>query len=861
MYLSRLNSFSFLMCLMIASVGTSGAAEPLSLSFDGRISAAIGQQSWPVEFDGIQQYGQGRKGQSLRVGGQYGRIKIPVGSFVSAEQGTIMLWIKPVDWRANDQHYHVFFEVSGRPDGQILLYKNSDGGRTLALTSRPSISEGNILIGRDVSWVPGQWHHLALTWSGKGIFVYVDGESLFDKPMRVLLPAALGGALFIGDNDWGHGRQSSSFIDELQIYPFQLSSESVRSAYRVDGYEVTMAERLEDDYLKANVVNPLISKNNTVKLQVNYSGHTNVRPLRIILDKDELRMALDKGLTLLRQPKLSVIRDGHSLSLNEKIVRLSEGSALARQTFLGKGIHLSLLYRKSEDGALTVTLEPHNNSFGRDDELMLTFSINPDLLKYLHEGGPSWTTHYSEFSSGSLNRNLSYLPFLWFGNDGNGLFWYCNSSRNWPNADSNEAIQFKKNGTNSHMTLLIKKAGQVWVDHGAIEMGFFSTGVGDSNYEKVDKLRLAPGKNSNLAIIWPDSSKKEFLYYGYPEVASGNLLRSAVTSLQQVGQRAAPYLTPTFVSTHWPNWSSQEESLWMGNYDSNSIDVVSWKAPLAQVYPADTWADEFSSKTNEFLQKLSAKAVYFDNVQMYGAGYLPLSYGYFRNNRIVPEYPRTQYLKLFSKVAEAAHQADDVLTIFHTSGQSDPMILQYADYFVSGEEYRGMVNGSYLKTLPLSTWRTEFSTRQWGAKPIIIPEFNEADSKAEKPTRELMGLVLLHNVAIWPIWSNVRVIDGIYSLFDREVHSHASFRRYDYQGDIRANSDKIKVSLYDQDANRSIAVVFNSGNQADADICASTWHLVEARDIELKRGRMVLENNCFKLHLYEGEFTMIALTH
>ena len=169
----------------------------------------------------------GRSGQALKTGPSTGYVEYPTQGVISPAGGTIEMWICPEDWRPGDKEFHVFFEAKG--EGTLLLYKYWETDCLYMLTSDDSTTwQRNRYSIIDIGdWKPGEWHHIAGTWSAFGVMCYVDGKPASDKPTEGWLPKALSGYFRIGDHPWSipgkPPRTSMSLIDEVRIYDRPLS--------------------------------------------------------------------------------------------------------------------------------------------------------------------------------------------------------------------------------------------------------------------------------------------------------------------------------------------------------------------------------------------------------------------------------------------------------------------------------------------------------------------------------------------------------------------------------------------------------------------------------------------------------------
>jgi hypothetical protein len=82
----------------------------------------------------------------------------------------------------------------------------------------------------DISkWKPGEWHHIAGTWSERRQAVYVDGKLV--GTAKPNLPTSLEPTFRLGDNPWHIARTSSSLVDRVRIYDQMLSADQIAAHY------------------------------------------------------------------------------------------------------------------------------------------------------------------------------------------------------------------------------------------------------------------------------------------------------------------------------------------------------------------------------------------------------------------------------------------------------------------------------------------------------------------------------------------------------------------------------------------------------------------------------------------------------
>lgn len=208
-----------LLCLAAAAAALAQTAPVFTLDFEQGFDGRSPAGAVKAVLTDKPALAPGRFGQALKSGPSSGYLQFPA-RLLSRESGTVEMWVCPLDWRPADREFHAFFDVRG--DGALYLYKYVDGNNLLMLSCEqgagPYFSSASPL-----AWQPGEWHHIAGTWSPTGVLSYVDGKPAGALPVPGALPRALGEQFTIGDHPWHLPRQSSSLVDEVRIYDRALS--------------------------------------------------------------------------------------------------------------------------------------------------------------------------------------------------------------------------------------------------------------------------------------------------------------------------------------------------------------------------------------------------------------------------------------------------------------------------------------------------------------------------------------------------------------------------------------------------------------------------------------------------------------
>ena len=185
----------------------------------------------PVNVAGEPTYQAGRIGQALLVGDDACRVTYPAEGNLDPSQGTISLWVKPLDWRPQENKYHVFFEAGAPNEGWLLFYIFYSWRQLLF---RPEDEAGRATYTRaEVSdWKPGQWRHIAATWTEGVIHCFIDGE-LVATEHKTFLPSQVQGRFMLGDYRFSEPRQNHhTLLDQVRIFDRPLSQRAIMALAR-----------------------------------------------------------------------------------------------------------------------------------------------------------------------------------------------------------------------------------------------------------------------------------------------------------------------------------------------------------------------------------------------------------------------------------------------------------------------------------------------------------------------------------------------------------------------------------------------------------------------------------------------------
>lgn len=222
--------------------------------FDGDTAAVVAGGKAEATCAIEPRFETGLRGQSLVIGGSpKAKQEMPGGPSpdgrrprnsvyasegnINLHQGTLCFWVKPLDWSGGDEDFNVLFYTHAGPN-YFQIYKFFHDDRLLFLRGEQEKWTDTHYRSRD--WRPGQWHHLAVTWSPEEMRMFLNGHLVCRRRVRFPLNDAASVEPFsVGPGGaWSHAFIGHSLVDEFRIYRRPLSREELQKLYLTDAAAV-----------------------------------------------------------------------------------------------------------------------------------------------------------------------------------------------------------------------------------------------------------------------------------------------------------------------------------------------------------------------------------------------------------------------------------------------------------------------------------------------------------------------------------------------------------------------------------------------------------------------------------------------
>ena len=178
----------------------------LLLHFDGSYNGAQGEEGAP----GGTSFAAAKYAQGAAIDSNDTLTYATAGN-VNRTQGAIEFWVRP-EWDAGDGESYVFFETGNGWFNRLRIMK--DGANNLRFMAWDSATEYGVAY-NVAYWKAGEWHHVAASWKGTNIALFVDGQQRGSSD-TARPPDALADTLYIGSSVW-LDLQANAVIDELRV--------------------------------------------------------------------------------------------------------------------------------------------------------------------------------------------------------------------------------------------------------------------------------------------------------------------------------------------------------------------------------------------------------------------------------------------------------------------------------------------------------------------------------------------------------------------------------------------------------------------------------------------------------------------
>lgn len=410
------------------------------------------------------------------------------------------------------------------------------------------------------------------------------------------------------------------------------------------------------------------------------------------------------------------------------------------------------------DGVVFYKIEIFNIERKRSNSLNLNIKLRSEISSIINRFAnrsnlqkESWKSDFYQ------NDNTAYIPYWWIGNGDKGLFWFAESPHNWLDYKNENAIEFRKLlGGIAEIAANFTKENPLLSSTWSFEFGLQATPVKPYN-NAFRKEQLIGSGTSTINVVWPDAGKPyQHKYFGYPEPKNPAAFKKHIAQLS-TKRKVLLYNSLQYMAADAPEWI--ENPNWNAGTQDLSADVRAYKnAGFVQANITDATFQTFIiSKSIKFIKDYNFDGYYLDYSMLGNLNNNKLIKSFDNGRQKLPYFPIMESRKLHEKFYKAIKAlGEDKIIITHSSARVVPPIIAFSDAYVNGEQFRQditRVADNYLHVTTLTAFQTEFSGKPYGVPGIFLPAYSSENYKVIEPTRHLASLLMLHDIAPWPIYS------------------------------------------------------------------------------------------------------------
>jgi len=487
------------------------------------------------------------------------------------------------------------------------------------------------------------------------------------------------------------------------------------------------------------------------------------------------------------------------------------------------------------------------------DQLILRIPFKPENAEYFHyiaavQGLQSQQTNSRSGAIPAGNGVVfksTFQPLVWLGNRDAGLCWFSESDQFWNPENNPNAIQIVRYPDRVELQIHFIDQKTTILAGSTLSFGLMATpskprpadwrSWNFATHQNVQLQKNPQPTRGNMVIFWHDAWRIMLMY---PFPRDPQTFKNEVAALHENGaKRVFPYIVASTITghdkTYLPGgpkeWTTPEWSVFAKDWE---LQPNREPATFRRVSPASGFADWQLDALKQMIVNDGVDGVYVDesypypdSVAAHGAGYTDQNGTRHVTYQI---YAMRDYFKRMDYLFQKFGKGRPAI-MAHASGVLSMPHLSFVDIFVTGEQIHAKVKDwpkdsdpSYIKMTPLDQWATQFTGKQFGFVPLFLPEFrNDAlGDRYQKvinetaPTREMLALALLHDVPVWPLWSNsaeIYAANKAKEEFDIGAPDTV-YTPFWNKNAATANHENIYISTY-QNKNGILAVVSNLADQ------------------------------------------------
>ena len=504
------------------------------------------------------------------------------------------------------------------------------------------------------------------------------------------------------------------------------------------------------------------------------------------------------------------------------ILRKDDTEVKYRAVATSRGLRAVVTGRLEFDGMMAFNMEISSSSGASLEELKIVVPVRAEHASLFGFTESTGAGQGSSHFYGNAPKEVTWYPFrpfFWLGDTDRGLLVFAESARNWVRSAPERAVSVEPSRGATSIILHLVSRNTSLASPRAYAFGL-----------QAGPVRPRPTRWRELETLYcfgPTNPK----FYGYVPNASELALKTFEKARREK-KLVSAYSFLNNVSTALPEYNLFFDE-WRSTEGQKKGEFY-----LDRVAPdVPSWQDFIVNSYFQGMEKHGLAGIYYDLA--WPSPTKNQAHGGFINEFGAPENAWPIFaVRTIARRAYTAFRERRAETLFVGHVSSNPIVLpiiSFCDLLLDGEQFAGILT-SYTRQIPPERGMAEFTARPFGPPLMFLPELSKSgnagySARTEAPTEEMLGILYLHDMLLWPLFCNSRAVQRFRTPFTRFVQgADVEFLPYWEKHGIAATHSDVRIGAY-RKPGALLAAVVNQGDKdvvTDISLPGAYSHVVDA---------------------------------
>ncbi len=403
--------------------------------------------------------------------------------------------------------------------------------------------------------------------------------------------------------------------------------------------------------------------------------------------------------------------------------------------------------------------------------------------------------------------------YLWAGDEDRGLCWFAEDQASWGPDAERPGIELAREGERTVMRVWLLNAPAELTEPRTFTWGLMATPVKPLPEDAREWRFGSPSGDTNVAVFW--SLKNFSEWHSFPVPVEPEEYQAMGEEAHERGQRIVPYTNFNMQSDLGEAWEYFGGEWYAHAGQGRAADVLRMGVVNMRCCPlTQSWQDFITWTYKRFLDEYDWDGFYLDN-SIPGRCNNPHHSEEHYGRRLI--FGTRELMKRFYTLTKANDPRN--VMVCHMSAHKCIPLLSFCDATVDGEQYSWALehfDGDYINLTSLARVRAELMASNWGPISLFLPAIRGSDEHRRVRTRELLALLLPHDVRFWAGGSDPETLSAALDALDGFRIADARFVPYWADDGPRVTQEDAIASAYVREGEGALVVVANLADEERA---------------------------------------------